>query len=64
MNFGGHSLKHKKVESLFFGDKRLDNLYDVLLQEIYDRAGGQDIPIVSVLGILDKIKQTLLEEMK
>lgn len=57
-------MKHKKVESLFFGDKRLDVLYDTILQEIYERAGGQDIPIVSVLGILDRIKQTLMEDMK
>ena len=56
-------MKTEKVESLYFGDKRLDVLFDFLYDEICARAGGQDIPTVSIIGLLERLKYVLLEDM-
>lgn len=49
-----------KLEPLYFGDKRLDTLKDAIMEEIYDRCGWQDIPLVAVIGTLRAIEHELL----
>jgi hypothetical protein len=50
----------QKIEHLYDGDKRLDTLADAITDLIYDRAGGQDVPLVAVIGILEQIKFNLI----
>ena len=52
-----------KVERLFFGDKRLDNLYHALRDEIQERLGGQNIPAMTVVGVIEKIKLDIIKEV-
>lgn len=51
------------VEPLYFGDKRLDNLLAALEEEIYHRCVGQEISIVTVIGVLERIQWRLQQEM-
>ena len=46
---------NEKVEPLYFGDRRLDNLQDAIRDLIYDRVGGKDVPVVAVMGILQRL---------
>jgi hypothetical protein len=50
----------QKIESLYYGDKRLDTLADAITDMIFDRVGGQDVPLVAVIGVLEQIKLNLL----
>ena len=52
-----------KVESLYFGDMRLDNLEKDITEYIHNRVGGTDITYASVVGLLEKIKLKLLKQM-
>ena len=45
----------EKVEHLYFGDKRLDTLYEAVDEMIMDRCGGSDIPMLSVIGVLNRL---------
>ena len=51
------------IETLYYGDKRLDNLGQAIMDLIHERVGGQDIPYVSVVGVLELIKSRLLEQV-
>ena len=53
-----------KVEQLYFGDKRLDALKDEIINVIVSRCEGQNIPVVSVLGILNLVEDDLKEMME
>lgn len=48
---------------LFSGDIRLDKLSADIENLIYERAGGLNIPIVSVIGLLERIKLRLNDEL-
>jgi len=50
-------------ERLYFGDKRLDALYWALRDEIQERLGGQDIPAMTVVGVIEKIKLDIIKEV-
>ena len=52
-----------KVKNLYGGDMRLDTLDKAITDLIYERVGGQDIPIVSVVGVLGKIRLKLLMQI-
>jgi len=45
-------------------DLRIDHLKDALLDLLDQRARGQDIPYLSVIGLLEKIKHDLLQELE
>lgn len=50
-------------EQLYRGDIRLDSLYNAIMDEIDNRARGQDITVMNIIGILELIKFRLLAEM-
>ena len=49
-------------EPLYYGDMRLDALSERIKEVIFDAAEKQDIPLATVLGLLDIIKYQLLSE--
>lgn len=51
------------VERLYFGDKRLDALYWALRDEIQERLGGQNIPAMTVVGVIEMIKLDIIKEV-
>lgn len=51
-----------KVVNLFVGDPRLGEFAADLQEFIHERAGG--FPIPSVLGVMDIVKDTILQEAK
>ena len=53
--------KMLKIESLYFGDMRLDALKRDIMEVIISRCEGQDIPIVTVVGILHMIQNDLYQ---
>lgn len=48
--------------NLFNGDMRLETLYCKLREEIYERCSGTDIPVLAVVGVLEKIKLDIIKE--
>lgn len=52
------------VEPLYFGDKRMDSLYNSILKEIMDRAEKQDITVAEAVGVLELVKLDLRDSME
>ena len=46
----------EKAEHLYNGDRRLDSLEEAIEDLIYERVGGLDVPVVAVMGILERLK--------
>lgn len=47
---------------LFEGDQRCEALYDSLVKELYSR--GKDIPVPSILGLLEMLKIQVVEDAR
>ena len=52
-----------EVEPLYDGDMRIDALLDEIERVIYDVCGDRDVAVVSVLGVLDRVKWRLQQDM-
>lgn len=52
-----------KVEDLYYGDVRLDNLEAAITNLIYERVAGQKITYAAVIGILMKIVVNLTKQI-
>jgi len=52
-------MSSEKIQPLYNGDKRLDALALAIEDLIYERVGGQDVPIVAVMGVLERLKLKL-----
>lgn len=52
----------KNKENLYNGDMRADNLYKRLRAEIENTVGGLKFPMVTCIGVLEKLKFDLIKE--
>ena len=52
-----------KVEELYEGDVRLDNLEKDIISYIHKRVGDTDITYVAVIGLLEVIKYKLTKQL-
>ena len=52
------------VEPLYYGDKRLDSLLGEIEDNIYALAAeGHEIPVVTFIGILERVKWRLQQSI-
>lgn len=63
MNWRAFDLMSSNVEPLYYGDMRLDNLLLALEDRIYETAEGHEIPVVTFIGILERVKWRLMQAM-
>lgn len=53
----------EKIESLYRGDIRLDNFLNEIEALIYDKCEGRDIPFLTIIGVLDRVKWNLMKDL-
>lgn len=56
-------MTNSTVENLYNGDMRLDNLENQLENAIYELCGGRDVPMLAVIGVLERVKWNLMKEL-
>lgn len=52
-----------QIANLFNGDMRMGKLGEAMRDLIYEHVGGQNIPVASVVGLLEIVKKRLIDTL-